>query len=182
MNESKTDKKQIIAETYRHLLETTPGDKITVKMLIEECGLSRQTFYYHFKDIFGVVEYSLQSVLDEVCRKSIRANDPQTVIRECIKTIESNRHQIKTLEESSRSREFRKYAVKALGGCMFEILENTDSKIEEFSAPELKLRLKFFAHGIVGVVIEAVMDESSFDEEALSAQLYQIYSMEKGII
>ena len=32
MNESKTDKKQIIAETYRHLLETTPGDKITVKI------------------------------------------------------------------------------------------------------------------------------------------------------
>ena len=33
-------------------------DKITINELAEDCGISRMTFYYHFKDIYDLVEWA----------------------------------------------------------------------------------------------------------------------------
>ncbi|MBB5265315.1 AcrR family transcriptional regulator [Catenibacillus scindens] len=52
------DMKTLIADTFSRLLEKENIDKITVKRLIEECHISRQTFYYHFKDIMDVLEWA----------------------------------------------------------------------------------------------------------------------------
>ena len=52
------DMKILIAEAFIDLLEKESIDKITVKQLIEECHISRQTFYYHFRDIMDVLEWA----------------------------------------------------------------------------------------------------------------------------
>ena len=38
-------------------LLTKPLDKITINDLAEDCGISRMAFYYHFKDIYDLVEW-----------------------------------------------------------------------------------------------------------------------------
>lgn len=43
------DMKQMISNTMAGLLEHKSVDKITVKELVEACGISRQAFYYHFR-------------------------------------------------------------------------------------------------------------------------------------
>lgn len=48
-------KKEIIAAFFR-LLEQKPLSKITVKSIVEECGINRNTFYYHYKDIYDLVD------------------------------------------------------------------------------------------------------------------------------
>ena len=51
------DMKATIAEAFLSLLQYKDVDKITVKVLVETCHISRQTFYYHFKDIVDVIEW-----------------------------------------------------------------------------------------------------------------------------
>ena len=48
--------KEIIARTFTELLDEKPMSKITVKDIVEHCGVNRNTFYYHFRDIPDVVE------------------------------------------------------------------------------------------------------------------------------
>ena len=38
-------------------LLTKSLDKITINELAEDCGISRMAFYYHFKDIYDLVEW-----------------------------------------------------------------------------------------------------------------------------
>lgn len=38
--------KQAIINSFLKLLEETPLDKITVKDIVEDCGINRNTFYY----------------------------------------------------------------------------------------------------------------------------------------
>lgn len=57
------DMKSIIADTFLHMVQHGNIDKITVKALIDECHISRQTFYYHFKDIMDVLEWSVQQAM-----------------------------------------------------------------------------------------------------------------------
>lgn len=43
--------------SLKELLRTKPIDRITINDLTEHCGISRMTFYYHFKDIYDLVEW-----------------------------------------------------------------------------------------------------------------------------
>ena len=57
--------KEIIAKTFTELLDEKPMSKITVKDIVERCGVNRNTFYYHFKDIPDVVEFILKKKWDD---------------------------------------------------------------------------------------------------------------------
>ena len=50
--------KQILEESLKELMLQKPLDKITIRDLTEDCGISRMAFYYHFKDIYDLVEWS----------------------------------------------------------------------------------------------------------------------------
>ncbi len=49
--------KKALAASLKKLLAEKPLDKITVVDIIEDCEVNRQTFYYHFKDIYDLVEW-----------------------------------------------------------------------------------------------------------------------------
>lgn len=53
---SQTTKKALAASLKKLLLEK-PLDKITVIDIVEDCEVNRQTFYYHFQDIYDLVEW-----------------------------------------------------------------------------------------------------------------------------
>lgn len=48
--------KRALSLSLKHLLDAKPLDKVTVSDLTEDCGVNRQTFYYHFKDIYDLIE------------------------------------------------------------------------------------------------------------------------------
>lgn len=50
--------KRALEASLKHLLLQKPLDKITINDIAEDCGISRMTFYYHFKDIYDLVEWS----------------------------------------------------------------------------------------------------------------------------
>ena len=52
-----TTKLALEAALKKELL-TKSLDKITINELAEDCGISRMTFYYHFKDIYDLVEWA----------------------------------------------------------------------------------------------------------------------------
>lgn len=62
---AKSTKNEIVT-TLGGLLQVKRLDDITVTELVERCGISRQAFYYHFSDLYGVVDYAIQQFLDEL--------------------------------------------------------------------------------------------------------------------
>ena len=55
-----------ILETLGDLLQTKQLDDITVTELVERCVISRQPFYYHFTVLYGVVDYAIQMLIEEL--------------------------------------------------------------------------------------------------------------------
>lgn len=41
--------RKAIEEAFLKLLDARPLNQITVKDIVEECGVNRNTFYYHFR-------------------------------------------------------------------------------------------------------------------------------------
>lgn len=53
------------AESLEKLLSKKALDHITIKDIVEDCGVSRQTFYYHFTDIYQIVEWVYKKIVTE---------------------------------------------------------------------------------------------------------------------
>ncbi len=49
--------KLALEASLKKLLMHKQLDKITINDLTDDCGISRMTFYYHFKDIYDLVEW-----------------------------------------------------------------------------------------------------------------------------
>ena len=73
--------KEKIAETFLAMTARKSFDKITIKDLVQECGISRQAFYYHFQDILDVIEWIMQRSADELLARSLQAENPKAALR-----------------------------------------------------------------------------------------------------
>ena len=47
---------KFIMSTFMQLLEGESLDKITVRDIVEECEINRNTFYYHYSDIYALLD------------------------------------------------------------------------------------------------------------------------------
>ena len=52
--------KRALEQSLKNLLLQKPLNKITISDIADDCGINRMTFYYHFKDIYDLVEWSCQ--------------------------------------------------------------------------------------------------------------------------
>ena len=58
--------KKAIEASLKNLLLKKPFDKITINDIAEDCGISRMTFYYHFKDIYDLVEWACEDDVKKI--------------------------------------------------------------------------------------------------------------------
>lgn len=49
--------KTALANSLKALMAVKPLPKISVREIVENCGLNRQTFYYHFQDVYDLLEW-----------------------------------------------------------------------------------------------------------------------------
>lgn len=69
------DTKRMLAESFQKQLSRRRLDKITVKDIVEDCGVNRQTFYYHFHDVYDLMEWAFQDAAETLARKQLDRQD-----------------------------------------------------------------------------------------------------------
>ena len=58
--------KRAIKEAFVALLDERPLNKITVKDVVEACGINRNSFYYHFQDLPALLEEIIAQQVQEL--------------------------------------------------------------------------------------------------------------------
>ena len=53
--------KKDLAAALKKLMARKPINKITVRELVDECGMNRNSFYYHFDDIYGLFKWMVEA-------------------------------------------------------------------------------------------------------------------------
>ncbi|MGN1024519.1 MAG: TetR/AcrR family transcriptional regulator, partial [Lachnospiraceae bacterium] len=62
--------KQRMADSLKKFMAEKPFEKITVREIIEDCEISRPTFYYHFEDIYQLMVWMFQREMIDLLQKS----------------------------------------------------------------------------------------------------------------
>jgi len=62
--------KRALADSLKKFMVKKPLSKISIREIIEDCGVNRQTFYYHFQDINDLVEWMFEQEAICLLKKS----------------------------------------------------------------------------------------------------------------
>ena len=65
------DMKELIAEAALKLVRSGAHRRITVKDIVEECHITRQTFYYHFDDVYDLLEWIFEEDAYKILPKEL---------------------------------------------------------------------------------------------------------------
>ena len=55
---------KVILKTFQDMLEEMPFDKISVSALVKRAGISSSTFYYHYEDIYALLNTWLRTLMN----------------------------------------------------------------------------------------------------------------------
>ena len=78
--------KQHIKETFLKLLNDMPLSEISVKMIVENCGINRKSFYYHYQDIPALLEEVIAENTGELIEECLSFDS----IEKCLYKITDN--------------------------------------------------------------------------------------------
>ena len=64
-----------LANSLKKILSKKEFNKVTINDILDDCGVNRQTFYYHFKDIYDLLEWIYTNeVIEKI--KNIESDSP----------------------------------------------------------------------------------------------------------
>lgn len=96
------DKKLLLSCTLLEMIDTVPLDQITVSSLVRACGLSRQTFYYHFQTLDELIAWTLHQEISKVVAP-IRGEGPLTRIQAVLERTYEQRDFVEKIARYSDS-------------------------------------------------------------------------------
>lgn len=86
--------KKAIKDTFISILKKKPFNQITVKDIVDECGVNRNTFYYHYEDINDLLENVINEETNILLKKYPTIDSIDTAIEVAIKYVLENKKTI----------------------------------------------------------------------------------------
>ncbi len=161
------DMKAVIAETFSRMIDKEDIDKITVTKLIGECHISRQTFYYHFKDIMDVLEWTFRQATEELSKRILEAEDDIVALKEFAGFIRKNKAKLERLLYTRRWVQIESMLTDSAMVYLDAMARHKMPDIE-ISYEDMKVMLRFYASGMTGVLLHYI-GKPHMNEERLIA-------------
>lgn len=145
--------KMAIRESFLRLLAQKTFDKITVKSIVEDCGLTRNTFYYYYEDTYDILDDILS---EEILRYSKLMEDGVTftnIIADFCALAEANPNLLGHVLKSAKWDEIKTYVLRAVD-------KGIDIMIDKYAAgrelnPDKRAMIKSVYRSTIGGLIES---------------------------
>ena len=168
--------KVMIAEAFGELSRKKPVDKITVKDLVEVCGISRQTFYYHFQDILEVIEWSAQQFFQEVLTRSLEADSPAAALEVFVSASVQTEPMLRKLLQSQRREQVEMILAQTVRSYLRELLRGHEPQLPY---ADVEAALCFCAYGLTGLLLENC-GKKDLDKTRLAQQMCRLLTRQLG--
>lgn len=143
--------KEALGNALKKMLSVKPIDKITIKDLVEECGVNRQTFYYHFDDVYDLLEWVFEEDANKVLPDEIYYSEWREHVIKWFHYLYENRTFVLNIYNSQNRSYLLRYFKRRLHFCIhgFAVIVAEGKNIEW---SDLEFICEFYAQGVVGLI------------------------------
>lgn len=154
--------------SFVKLLNQYPLDKITVKDIVSDCGISRNTFYYHYQDIYDLLRATFSAVLENVVSENV------TTWREslmaCTRFALDNRRAVYHVYHSANRDQLERYLNQVTGESMEKLIRYLTQGLT-VSDEDIGYLTLFYKHAIVGILLEWLSNDMKADVEHVISRM-----------
>ena len=176
--------KRELAGALKQMMEHKPLEKIKIQEITDLCGLKRQSFYYHFQDIYDLVEWCIVEDGKRVLEGNVTEDTWQQGLRNVVDYLQDNRAMILNGYRSvQRQGDILKLNLSRLVRPLMEGIFDAQPGCERIAPEDREMILKMFSFGIVELVLYWVGNGMKPDGNQLVDQIDRIFdgSMESLI-
>ena len=152
--------KKAIVETTLNLAKRRPISKITVRDIVEACGITRNTFYYHFHDIYDVLECAIEVELDTW--KGMSDKDSDTALFALIDFFVSYKRVWVNLYKSVGHDQLGRYVSKLLREALIERIRR-EAENMNVAESDFRLLCVFYEEALLGIFFRWLKDDRADD-------------------
>lgn len=166
--------KKAITESFIKLLNERPLDKIKVKDIVEECGINRNTFYYHFEDIPSLLDEILRTETERViAEKGDIESWEEAFISAAEFALKNKRaayHIYNSVSRDIVERYLNAIAEDVMTRFVMQMAEGISAREED-----QKLVIHFYKAALVGMVLDWMEAGMKYDPEILIRRVGQLF-------
>lgn len=145
--------KTALGESLKKLLLKKRLEKITINDLTADCGISRMAFYYHFKDIYDLVEWVCMEDGKKALQDKKTYDTWQEGMCQVFEAVIENQAFILNVYRSIGREKIESYLYKFTYDMVKEIVEEK-CREASLAASDKAFIADFYKYGIVGVMLD----------------------------
>jgi probable dihydroxyacetone kinase regulator len=165
--------KRALADSLIKLLRTKPITKVTINDITEACGVNRMTFYYHFKDIYDLVEWIFANSLSTVLENKELYGSWQNGLLHILMLYKSNQTLIMNVYHHVGTDYIENYIESAVFKMVYSVVESRTEKlnITNIKEEDILLITDFYKYAITGLLMNWVKKGMKDEPEEIVKKL-----------
>ena len=167
----------VLIGTFKELMLKKPMNKITVSELVEECGINRKTFYYHFEDIRDMLRKMLKQDIEAIFSRGDLITDHDLIINSVLDYIEQNKVILKNMISCIGRAALDLFLNSNVNKPIYSLVCETEQKQNLSVGDEYKRFLAdFFTRAVSGVLIDWIENRADLNKEQIKQYLFTTLS------
>lgn len=158
--------KAALEESLKRLLLKKPLDKITITDITTDCGISRMAFYYHFKDIYDLVEWSCVEDGTKALQGKKTSESWTEGLTQIFEAVLENKPFIMNVYRNVDRERMERYLYHLTYDLIVGVVQEK-SKDLDISGEDKKFIANFYKYGFVGIMLEWIQEGMKEDIEEL---------------
>lgn len=162
--------KRALEASLKKLLLQKPLDKITISDITDDCGINRMTFYYHFKDIYDLVEW----ICLEDAAKAFEGKKTHDTWREgflqIFEAVRDNKPFVLNVYRSVSREQIELYLYKVTYELLIDIV-NEEAAGMTVRDEDRKFIADFYKFAFVGLMLDWIRSDMKEDPQKILDRL-----------
>lgn len=162
--------KNALADSLKTLLETRPVSKITISDITEHCGVNRMTFYYHFQDLYDLLEWSWIREANKVLNGKKTYSTWQQGFLQIFHAVSNNKQIVMNIYHSVNREQIEIYLYKLTYDLLIGVVEENAADMD-VRDDDKKFIADFYKYAFVGLILDWIKNGMKADPAQIIERL-----------
>ena len=165
--------KRALEQSLKNLLLKKPLTKITVGDITDDCGINRMTFYYHFKDIYDLVEWSCLEDAKQALEEKKNSRALRQGLLQIFKAVQENKPFILNVYRCVRREQVEKYLQPLVDQLILNVINEEAAGIT-VRDEDKQFIAQVYSYMFIGLMLDWIKDDMREDPQQIVEKLSKL--------
>ena len=162
--------KNALENSLKKMLLKKSVNKITISDLTKDCGINRMTFYYHFHDIYELIEWSCVEDAKKAIKEKKTYDTWQEGFYQIFEAVLENKPFIMNVYRNVSKEHIENFLYELTYNLMMNVI-NEKSKDISVKEEDKKFIATFYKNAFVGLMLDWIKDDMKEDPKKIINKL-----------